>query len=69
MSAKKLRADPDDQPPIEERSIMMPKCLLRLRNLLEHAYEKNKRLNHTEFFLPRCFATPSACSIKIMRHI
>jgi hypothetical protein len=31
VSAKKLRADPDDQPPIEERSIMMPHCLRSLR--------------------------------------
>jgi hypothetical protein len=35
VSAKKLRADPDDQPPIEERSIMMPNAVSSLRLFLD----------------------------------
>jgi hypothetical protein len=53
MSAQKLRADPDDQPPIEERSIMMPN-FVRIRPLYfwEPAGEKKPLMNHSRFFLP-----------------
>ena len=59
---KKLRADPDDQPPIEERSIMMP---YYFRTILR----ENPLINRTEFFAPRRFEPPYACSINIIRDI
>ena len=62
MSAKKLRADPDDQPPIEERSIMMPYCI---RTILRG----NPLINRNEFFAPRRFEPPYTCSIKIISDI
>jgi hypothetical protein len=63
MSAKKkLRADPDDQPPIEERSIMMP---YYIRTILR----ENPLISRTEIFTPRRFEPPYACSIKIIRDI
>jgi hypothetical protein len=48
MSAKKLRADPDDQPPIEERSIMMP---YYIRTILQ----EKPLMNSNDFFLPVTF--------------
>jgi hypothetical protein len=35
---KKLRADPDDQPPIEERSIMMPNGSQSIRSIIGTRY-------------------------------
>jgi hypothetical protein len=45
VSAKKLRADPDDQPPIEERSIMMPNVVSSLRLFLDPSAQFLKHSN------------------------
>ena len=74
MSAKKLRADPDDQPPIEERSIMMPHCSQSLRlfpgpstQFLEHTNEEHRTLSNCYgYFRPRVAFSPCVCSINII---
>jgi len=43
-SAQKLRADPDDQPPIEERSIMMPTDTRSLRLFSIHQLDSENIL-------------------------
>jgi hypothetical protein len=53
MSAQKLRADPDDQPPIEERSIMMPNGnQIRLRIFRTYRRETKTTDELYQIFLP-----------------
>jgi hypothetical protein len=66
MSAKKLRADPDDQPPIEERSIMMPD-FARIRPVNSQNVLKKKAADELYLFYAPCCCLPHACSINIIR--
>ena len=77
QSAKKLRADPDDQPPIEERSIMMqigagsfPYARICPPYPFKHALKMNSGENELlPASPPPDLVSCRACPIQTIRHI